>query len=78
MSIFGFDRLTELIREGLRNAVAGTDLVCFGCLRPDDTVTGDAGDFSCCHRCQASITSKTGKTIRRASATDNSNSNQEE
>jgi hypothetical protein len=58
--------ILNLLREGLLNAIHGIALVCPDCLRATDNVRGPAGDFSLCERCGASITSVTGKTIRRA------------
>jgi len=38
--------------------------VCRSCVHASDKMLGPAGDFSICERCQASITSKTGCTVR--------------
>ena len=59
-------RLLDALYEGLLDALhGGTECVCNRCLRATDTVRGNAGDFSVCSRCRASITSRTGKAIRR-------------
>jgi hypothetical protein len=39
-------------------------VICKPCLRPFDEPVGVSGDFGCCDRCQASVTSKTGLTVR--------------
>jgi hypothetical protein len=51
--------------DGLLNALCGIECVCTTCVRPGDVVVGPSGDFSVCGRCRESITSKTGKTIRK-------------
>lgn len=40
-------------------------LVCKTCVREDDEIIGEAGDFSVCDRCTASVTSKTGVGVRK-------------
>lgn len=39
-------------------------VLCKPCLHPSDEEVGVAGDFGVCDRCQASVTSKTGITVR--------------
>lgn len=39
-------------------------MVCEACLKPEDRIVGESGDFSICDRCHASITSRTGVAIR--------------
>lgn len=39
-------------------------VVCKFCIRPSDEEVGLAGDYGACERCQVSVTSKTGVTVR--------------
>ena len=39
-------------------------VVCKSCVHPSDEEVGVAGDFGLCSRCQESVTSKTGVTVR--------------
>jgi hypothetical protein len=39
-------------------------VVCKVCVHPSDEEVGLAGDFGLCERCQVSVTSKTGVTVR--------------
>ena len=52
------------IGKTLKGVAWSTQCVCLPCLRADDVRMGQAGDFSVCVRCRASITSKTGACIR--------------
>ena len=38
--------------------------ICKLCLRPSDELVGVPGDYGVCERCQESVTSKTGITVR--------------
>jgi len=57
--------LRSALEELLGNLTRGFPIViCKPCLCPYDEPVGVAGDFGACSRCQTSVTSKTGITVR--------------